>query len=316
MRILVTGARGFIGGRIATHLYQYGHAIVLGSRRRSAPYDWLPGVEVVQTNWNDELDLASACKGIDLIIHTAGMNSQDCISDPVAALSFNGLGTARLVAAASRVGVERFVYLSTAHVYASQLVGVINEFTCTRNLHPYATSHLSGEHAVLFASEKKQIRGLVLRLSNTFGVPMHVDVNCWQLLLNDLCKQAVQTRKLILRSGGKEQRDFISMDEVCRVIEYLSVMCFDDYESNVVNVGSGNSKTVIEMAKLVQQRCQLVLGYMPRIEVNELLETEKLTPLEYNSFCLPKLNSQINNEITKAEIDRLLNYCKEVFCEK
>ena len=109
-------------------------------------------------------------------------------------MDFNGVATKRLVEAASRAGVKKFIYLSTAHVYASPLVGTITEQTLPNNSHPYASSHLAGESAVLNADERGVIQGVVMRLSNAYGAPMHKGVNCWMLVVNDLCRQAVQTR--------------------------------------------------------------------------------------------------------------------------
>jgi UDP-glucose 4-epimerase len=266
MRILITGGGGFVGGRLAQHLHQAGHEIILGSRNASRPPDWLPQAEVKQTKWHDGRALEQVCNGADVVIHAAGMNAQDCLTDPVAALEFNGLATARLLEAASRSGVKRFIYLSTAHVYANPLIETITEESCPRNLHPYATSHLAGENVVLSASERGKIEGIVLRLSNAFGAPAHKDANCWVLLVNDLCRQAVQSGKLVLRSSGLQQRDFISITEVVRVATTLSTRALDVQLHGVFNVGSGVSQSVLELAQMVQQRCKLVLGFEPELQ--------------------------------------------------
>ena len=136
MRILITGGFGFVGGRLAVHLAQAGHQVLIGSRNESNPPDWLPQAEVAQIKCNDDCFIESSWEGVDVIIHAAGMNAQDCAADPVAALDVNGVATARLVEAASRAGVKKFIYLSTAHIYASLLVGTITEETLPRN--PYA----------------------------------------------------------------------------------------------------------------------------------------------------------------------------------
>ena len=88
-------------------------------------------------------------ENVDVVIHTAGMNAQECASDPEQALAFNGTVTADLVSSAVKQGVQKFIYLSTAHVYKEPLVGTISESSQTTNTHPYATSHLAGEIPVL-----------------------------------------------------------------------------------------------------------------------------------------------------------------------
>jgi UDP-glucose 4-epimerase len=265
MRILITGGFGLIGGRVGQHLQQVGHQIVLGSRKASKPPDWLPQAEVVQTCWGDESALDQICGGVEVVIHAAGMNAQDCSANPVAALEFNGLATARLLAAAIRTNVKRFFYLSTAHVYASPLIGTITEATCPRNMHPYASSHLAGESVVLNASQCGKIEGIVLRLSNAFGAPVHKDLNCWMLLVNDLCRQAVTGRSLILRSAGLQRRDFVTLQDVGRAFSHMIDLHKEQVGDGVFNIGGAWSPRVIDMVELIQARCLAVLGFAPNI---------------------------------------------------
>lgn len=308
MRILITGGSGFVGGRLAQHLHQTGHEIILGSRNASSPPDWLPQAEVRQTKWHDGPALEQACNGVDVVIHAAGMNAQDCLTDPVAALEFNGLSTARLLEAANRSGVKRFVCLSTAHVYANPLIGSITEENCPRNLHPYATSHLAGENVVLSASERGQLQGVVLRLSNAFGAPAHKDANCWGLLVNDLCRQAVQGGKLVLRSSGLQQRDFISITEAVRVATTLSTRALDVPLHGVFNVGSGVSQSVLELAQMVQQRCKSVLGFEPELQRFATGADERHEKLEYRTDKLNKIGLTVSANHSD-EIDGLLAFC-------
>ena len=308
MRILITGGFGFVGGRLAIHLVRVGHQIVIGSSDVTKVPTWATQIEVVQIVWSDNDVLEQSCSGVDVLIHAAGMNVHDCAADPVNALAFNGVATARLTAAASRAGVQRVIYLSTAHVYASPLVGTITEETYPSNLHPYATSHLAGEYAVLGESARGGTEGIVLRLSNTFGAPMHKDVNCWMLLVNDLCRQAVQTGKMILNTNGLQERDFIGMADVCSVLEHLVNLDVNVAPLGVFNVGAGVSLSVFEMARLIQQRCKLVLGFEPVLQRPEVSEHNNQRTLIYRSERLAKMG--VNLSLDKiAEIDRLLLFC-------
>lgn len=312
MRILIAGGLGFVGGRLAVHLLQAGHQIVLGSRCATNPPNWLPQAELVQIDWADARALERICVGVDLVIQAAGMNAQECFADPVAALDFNGVATARLLAAATRAAVRRFVYLSTAHVYGSPLVGTITEDTCPRNLHSYATSHLAGEFAVLSACQRGLIQGIVLRLSNAFGAPTHRGVNCWMLLVNDLCKQTAQTRAMALQTNGLQHRDFVGMGEVCRVVEVLATCKAELLPPGVFNVGAGTSKSVLEMAQLIQQRCKQVLGFDPVLHRAEGGSSERVENLFYRAVALEKMGVIVSQDCT-AEIDRLLTFCQSSF---
>jgi len=313
MRILITGGFGFLGSRLAVHLAQVGYQVILGSRHSMAPPGWLPQAEVDKIGWDDEVALEDSCNGVDVIIHAAGMNAKDCAADPVAALEFNGLATAKLVAAANRARVKKFIYLSTAHVYGSPLVGVISEETWPRNLHAYATSHLAGEKAVLSAHSRGELQGIVLRLSNVFGAPIDKDVNCWMLLVNDLCKQAVETSKLVLQTSGMQQRDFIGLADLCCVVEKL-LTHLPLMQKNLLNVGAGSSLTVLAMAHLIQQRCAKVLGFTPELAYKIGLADEMHEGLTYVVAKLVELNGNVNQNLSK-EIDQLLMFCKLSFAK-
>ncbi len=312
MRILITGGMGLIGGRLGQHLQQAGHQIILGSRNASSPPDWPLQAEVVQTDWSDSRALREICNYVDVVIQAAGMNAQDCATDPVAALEFNGLATARLLAAAIRAGVKRFIYLSTAHVYASPLIGLISEDTCPRNLHPYATSHLAGEHAVLGAMQRGQIEGVALRLSNAFGVPMHKDVNCWMLLVNDLCRQAVTKRSLTLRSAGVQRRDFVTLQDVSRAVSHVLDLSKEHLGDGVFNIGGAWTPRVIDMVELIQARCLAVLGFVPDIIRPETNDGDVTLGLEFRLNKLLSTGFELSGSAV-AEVDATLSFCREAF---
>lgn len=310
MRVLISGGTGYIAGRLAVHISRAGHQIILGSRKSLEPPEWLPDAEMVQIKWNDQDDLGRICRDIDVVVHAAGMNAQDCLADPVAALHFNGVATARFVEAAVRSGVKRFIYLSTAHVYACPLTGTITEATCPRNSHPYATSHLAGESAVLHAGNSGSIESVVLRLSNSVGAPMHRDVECWSLLANDLCRQAIERKQLTLYGDGGQQRDFIAMSEVEQIIASFLSYGEKDLHPNVFNVGAGVSRTLFSLAKMVQERCEIVHGYKPEIVVNSV-DTGGPS-LNYRIAVLEKYGVKVDSDLT-LELENLLRFCMREF---
>ncbi len=321
---------GYIGGRLAKFLVGAGHEVYLGSRQLLSPPRWCPEARMVQMQWEDDAALASVCRGMDVVVHTAGMNAQDCAQNPRAALNFNGVCTERLVNAAIHQDVSRFIYFSTAHVYASPLVGIINEKTIPTNTHPYATTHRAGEDFVLSAASNKQIDGCVIRLSNAFGAPMYANVNCWSLLLNDLCRQAVISKKMVLHSSGLQRRDFIPMADVCRAIAYLLFLPASRRESLELNYSQSPSKdtvipsqpifnlgglwspTVWEIASLLQLRCEEVLGFRPSLARLEATLGEQSAQLEYKMDSLSQMGFKLKKDPV-FELDQLLLFCNHVF---
>jgi UDP-glucose 4-epimerase len=158
------------------------------------------------------------------------------------------------------------VYLSTAHVYGAPLRGTISESTTPVATHPYATSNRAGEEAVRRAHEAREINGIVVRLSNAFGAPADIEANCWMLLANDLCRQAVQSGRMVLRSSGLQRRDFIAMTEACDALAHLMELPADRLGDGLFNVGGGWSPTVLEMAELLADRVEQATGVRPELQ--------------------------------------------------
>jgi len=313
MRILVTGGFGFIGSRLVEHFMMKGHTVLVGTRDVTKSPDWFNKKEVLKIYWDDKKSLSSACSAIDVVIHAAGMNSKECEANPKGALEFNGAATDRLVSAASEMGVKKFIYLSTAHVYARPLIGSFSEKDATTNIHPYATSHLAGEKAVLNKKYSGGLDGIVLRISNAFGRPMHKKVNCWELLVNDLCRQAVESRKIKLKTNGLQQRDFIGLSQVSQIVDYFSSQNISCNAKGIFNVGSGNSRTVRSVAQLIQIRCGVILGYVPELIYKQENIDKKNNTLNYKINLIHSLGINYSNISFENEIDNLLIYSKNNF---
>lgn len=313
MKLLITGGFGYLGGRLAQFLVSHAdHEVLLGSRQQTEPPFWLPQAKVVQTRWDSLSALAQSCSGVDTVIHMAGMNAQECAADSVSALEFNGVATARLLRAAIRQGVKRFIYLSTAHVYGSPLTGVITEKNSPVSLHSYATSHRAGEDLVRAAHENREIEGIVIRLSNAYGAPGHKDANCWMLLVNDLCRQAVTTRHMVLRSSGLQRRDFVPLSDVCRAINHLLLCPAQNLTNGIFNVGGEWSPTVWEVACLIQERCRVVLGFLPDLTRIPPQIGEMVADLDYRIDALRQCGFHPGSDRV-GEIDKLLHFCKASF---
>lgn len=112
MRVLITGATGFLGSHVTRALAARGDAVRVLVRRES-PRDLLDGIEYEQTI-GDVLDppaLDPACRGVDAVIHCAAqMQARGRLE---ARLASHVEGTRHLLGAARRAGVHRFVYTSS-----------------------------------------------------------------------------------------------------------------------------------------------------------------------------------------------------------
>jgi UDP-glucose 4-epimerase len=308
LKILVTGGLGYLGGRISQSLIECGHQVFIGSRSKIKPPNWAEQARIVQLEWGDLKALSSVLKGIDVVVHAAGMNAHECEMDPIEALEFNGVATARLVQACVNTNVSKFIYLSTVHVYCSPLSGVISEDSATVNRHPYATSHAAGENVVL--QQNKNFTGVVLRLSNCIGTPLDKNTNCWMLVVNDFCRQVIEFKEIKVNSSQKLRRDFVPISLLCDMISFL-VDKKGKIGEDIINVSLAKTASLQEMVSLISERSESILGYRPKATFRSHDSSNENHNLTLSNSVLSKyikLESSLD-----YEIDRLLLNCKQWF---
>lgn len=314
MKVLVTGGTGFLGGRLVEHLSSVSPmwAVRVGSRRPELTHPGKPGVEVVAMRWDSPEQLEEVCAGVHAVVHLAGMNAADCSRDPAEAMQVNAVCTGRLLQAAIARGVERFVYLSTAHVYGSPLAGTITEEVCPKALHPYASSHRAGEDLVRAAHQEGRIAGVVLRLSNAYGAPGHPDANCWMLLMNDLCRQAVTTRRMVLASSGRQTRDFITLTDACRAIAHFLEVPPNRLGDGLFNVGGSHNVSVLAKAELIRDRVSLRLDADIVLQVQPHPSGLEHPAFDYGIGKLLGTGFELGSE-HQRELDALVDFCVQHF---
>lgn len=308
LKLLVTGGLGYVGGRLTEHLAAHSKlSLRLASRRTvdTAPA-WARGLDLAPADVGDAQALMRVLDGVHTVVHLAALNAQECAADPDRAERINVDGTRQLVETAARQGVRRIVYLSTAHVYAAPLHGLITEDSPTFNPHPYAITHRRAEEAVLAGP----VPATVIRLSNGFGPPRDPGANCWMLLVNDLCRQAVTEHRLVLRGSGRDRRDFISLSNAAAAFAHLLELQEAAWNGQIFNVGSGKGCSVLEMTRLIAERSEALFGFRPEIETGE--GGSNGSNITYSNRRIAATGF-VPVDDTASEIDATLRFCKEHF---
>ena len=168
---LVSGATGFLGGRLAVALKEQGYR-VRALARPSGDISRLTaaGVEIAAGDLFDEESLVRATAGQQLVFHTAGR-----VGDWGEAGEFRKVnvdGTACVVAACRRNGVRRLVHVSSLTVLGLQRHGAgINEETplAARASDPYTASKIAGEELVRRANGEHGLETVVVRPGVIWG---------------------------------------------------------------------------------------------------------------------------------------------------
>jgi len=311
--ILLTGGFGNIGGRLAALLSNRADLqLHLGSRSARTAPNWAPQAAATRLDLLDVGSIESAVSGINTIVHLAALNDIESAKNPNFAHELNVVGTHNLVDCAIDAGVERLIYMSTAHVYGSPIEGRISESHPTAPVHPYAVTHLGAERIVADAHDAGKIVGIRIRSANGFGAPMDPTVKIWQILVNDLCRQASQSHELILKTHGSQERNFVPLTDVCEAIEHLIGLDASVVGDGLFNFGADTSHSIWEMANRIADRCEHVLGFKPPI-------TRPAKPIDKNHDRLDYRSDKIKRTgfIPKLkfddEIDGLLQFCAQEF---
>jgi len=312
-KVLITGALGYLGGRIADYLAnQKEYELFLGLRGKRLIPESLSSSRCVTIDLTDSASLETACRGIDAIVHLAAMNEIDSSKDPELALQINGAGTLKLLQAAEYSGVKRFIYFSTAHVYGAPLVGTITEATLAKPVHPYAITHRTAEDFVFAAHTRKSMEGITVRLSNGFGAPLTSDVNRWTLVFNDLCRQAVETGQLKLQSSGLQRRDFITLHDVARGVHHLLGLSTAACGDGLFNLGGELPLRIIDVAERIQARCADIMEFTPALLRPEPEQGEVSNDLDYRIDKLKATGFKLTGNMDN-EIDATLRLCLKEF---
>ena len=311
--VLLTGGFGTLGGRISANLSKSPEInLRLASRQKRQPPSWAPKAEVCVVDFENQNSIKKMLHEVTHVVHLAALNDYECRAEPEKAKLVNVEYTRRVVEQAGQIKKLRFIYLSTIQVYGNSLTGVITETSPTDPQDAYSQTHLDAERIVEHAHNTQQLEGVRLRSANGFGAPMSPDAKIWQIIANDLCRQAVETKKLTLKSHGLQSRNFVPFTDVCSAVYHSLGMSPQQTGDGLFNLGGRKSLQIIQMAELVATRCGAVLGFTPKIEKPN--ETPDSVPpaFEYSSDKLLATGFILNCDLER-EIDSLLQSCKNWF---
>jgi dTDP-glucose 4,6-dehydratase len=252
MRILVTGAAGFIGSHYVRTLLADGYPgyedarvtvvdkLTYAGNRDNLP-DAHPRLDFVHGDICDLPLLLDLLPGHDAVVHFAAESHVDRSIDSGAAfVRTNVSGTENLLAACSRTGVGRVVHISTDEVYGSIDEGSWTEERPLEPNTPYAASKAGSD---LVARSFWRTHGLdvsITRCTNNYGPHQHPEKFIPLAVTNLL-----EGRPVPIYGDGAHVREWLHVDDHCRAIQLVLTK---GRAGDVYNVGGGNERTNTEVA--------------------------------------------------------------------
>lgn len=205
-QVLVSGASGFIGNRVALRLLEAG-AHIRAFVRDAAKADNLVqnGAEVVTGKMTDRSALRQAVQGCQVVFHFAGVLNEN---KPYSYYQqVNVEGTQTLAEAALEFGVERFIHTSTVYVYGMNSAGIISESSpLSPSGDAYADTKLEAENTIRQLIASRGLPAIIIQPSQVYGP----GDKTWTLGPIEL----IRSGRMILVDGGKGTVQPIYIDDL------------------------------------------------------------------------------------------------------
>lgn len=234
LQALVTGASGFIGGRLVERLaLEEGVRVraMLRSPEKAGRLKRLP-LEIVEGNLLDVTSLRQAVSGCDLVFHCAALVREGGERDEF--LRTNVEGTQNILDVSSKSGVRRFIHFSSVAVYGLNPPDGADESTpCQPCGNLYCDTKIAAEQAVWNAYREAKLPVVVIRPANVYG-PHSIP---WTIRPIEL----VNSGQMILIDGGNGLCNYVFIDNLLDAT--LTATGRDDSLGQVYLVSDGTAVT-------------------------------------------------------------------------
>jgi dTDP-L-rhamnose 4-epimerase len=281
--VLITGGAGFIGSHLADRLLQQGHRVrafdnltpqVHGESRR--PEYLAADVELVVGDVRDGEAVRRALDGIDSVVHLAArVGVGQSMYEIANYTSENSAGTAVLLVALLDQPVRKLVVASSMSIYGEGLYEPTQPGPRTRaqlerdEWEPagvravptpewkqpdlssvYALTKYDQERLCLVFGEAYTIPAVALRFFNVYGTRQALS-NPYTGVLAIFASRLLNGNAPLVFEDGLQRRDFVSVADVARACELA--LTRDGADGRAVNIGSGRSVTVLDIAAKLAQ---------------------------------------------------------------
>jgi UDP-glucose 4-epimerase len=246
MKVLVTGAAGFLGYTVAALLVKQGHEVT--GLTRSGTSALPKGVQRLQGDLHTPETLPRALADLDGVCHLAGLTkARESRTAPVDYWRTNVGGALAILDRLANARAGRLVLASTCIVYGQQAQQPISETAVLAPNSPYGTSKLAADQAAADLAATGAIGAISLRAFNVAGaLPGHPDRDTTRLIPQLLAVQQGQAPELVVNGDGTAVRDFVHVADMATAF-VLALRACEPGTWRAYNVGSGHSSTVLDV---------------------------------------------------------------------
>jgi NAD dependent epimerase/dehydratase len=274
MKVLITGADGFIGSHLTEAAVRAGHnvrAFVLYNSFNS--WGWLDRCdedvkgrfEVFAGDIRDPNGVRTAVKGCDAVLHLAALIAIPySYHSPDTYVDTNVKGTLNVVQAARDLGVSKVVHTSTSEVYGTARFVPITEEHPLQGQSPYAASKIGADQIAMSFYSSFGTPVTIVRPFNTYGPRQSA-----RAVIPTIITQIASGARQLKLGALHPTRDFNHVSDT--VAGFLAALGTDRCLGEVVNLGSSFEISIGEVAHCVAQ--------MMRVEVEVVADAQRMRPL-------------------------------------
>ncbi len=246
MRLIVTGAAGFIGSHLCRGLVAEGHDVVGLDDLSEGKLENLsdaPGVRFVQADLRDEDAVRGAVSGCDVVFHHAAKKSVSrSLEDPLAFDGVNVRGTLNVLLAARDAGAS-VVFASSSSIYGDQERYPLTEDMEPRPRSPYAAGKLAAEAYCRAWWESFSVPTVSLRYFNVYG-PGQDPESQYAAVIPRFATACLTGSTPVIYGDGEQGRDFTYIDDVVEA-NLLAARMPEAARGRVLNIGGGREPTSV-----------------------------------------------------------------------
>ncbi len=260
MKVLVTGAAGFIGSHVCERLLERGDAVVgldnfndyyspAAKRANAALLERRPGFRMIEGDVRDAPLVRTTCEAerFDGVVHIAAMaNVRYSLQDPLLYVDVNVRGLVSVLEGAVAGGARDFVFASTSSVYGRTDRIPFRETDSTdQPLAPYPATKKAGEAMLHAYHVAHGLRCRVLRFFNVYGPRGRPDMTPWHFL-----EAILRGDRIRLFDEGRPQRDWTYVDDTVRGV-VAALDAGHGYE--IFNLGRGEPVAMSEFVGILER---------------------------------------------------------------
>ena len=303
MKVLVTGGAGFIGKHLVSFLLKKNYTVTIfdnfsNSTKESISHFIQMGINVIEGDIINSLDIQDASKNHDIVIHLAAKISvSESIDNPSEVFQVNVDGTKNVLASCEKNHVKKLIAASSAAVYGEGNQDVnLTEETKMNPISPYGESKVMMEEIIRQWKSSYNFNYVILRFFNIYGIGQSSE---YAGVITKCLEKIKQKKPIEIFGDGLQTRDFVAIEDVINAI----YNAMQSSNSGTYNIASGKTITINELVN------KMILLSRKKLEIKHI--RAKKGEIRCSHADISKAKKEIGFS-PKINLDRIKELLEEI----